>query len=467
MTGDVGPGFSGMGKFVSFFASVRLTIVLLVLIAILATVGTFLPQQEEAASLAARLSPGTIRLMLNLKLFDIYASPLFILLLGLLSVNLIVCSLNRFPTSWKRIHPQPFPPPKGLFAQLDTGHMISLKSKKDEAADAVEALLAKKFGKIAREKANREVFLFFQRGRYCHLGVYAIHLSVLLIIAGAVIGSLFGFEGYVSLAEGQFTSHVEVKGGKEPRHLDFAIRCERFVVEFYENGMPKAYRSDLSFSRDGKVVHQGTVQVNHPLSFGGLRFYQSSYGTAPEGKALLVYSGPRGKSQPQLLTEGARFELPERGASATVLRIEENMMNMGPAVSLRIDSPQGEMKLWIFQHIEEMKRDNPGLLSAMPGLNPGLFQPYLFSLQSVEFPYTTGLQVRDDPGVPFVAAGGFLLIGGLLITFGMSHRRFWLRIDEAGGMARIAVAGKSNRSAAGLADETRHLCDSIREAVQS
>ena len=331
----------------------------------------------------------------------------------------------------------------------------------------VEALLAKKFGKIAREKTNREVFLFLQRGRYCHLGVYAIHLSVLLIIAGAVIGSLFGFEGYVTLAEGQFTSHVEVKGGEEPRHLNYAIRCERFVVEFYENGMPKAYRSDLSFSRDGKVVHQGTVQVNHPLSFGGLRFYQSSYGTAPEGKALLVYSGPRGKSQPQLLIEGARFELPARGASATVLRIEENMMNMGPAVNLRIDAPQGEMKLWIFQHIEEMKRDNPGLLSAMPSLNPGLFQPYLFSLQSVEFPYTTGLQVRDDPGVPFVAAGGFLLIVGLLITFGMSHRRFWIRIDEAGGMARIAVAGKSNRSAAGLADETRHLCNSIREAVPS
>lgn len=97
MADDVGPGFSGMDKIVSFFASVRLTIVLLVLIAILSTVGTFLPQHEEAASLAARLSPGTVRLMLNLKLFNVYASPLFILLLGLLSVNLIVCSLNRFP----------------------------------------------------------------------------------------------------------------------------------------------------------------------------------------------------------------------------------------------------------------------------------------------------------------------------------------------------------------------------------
>jgi len=382
-------------------------------------------------------------------------------------LNLIVCSLKRFPASWKKIHPRPFPAPKDLFVRINTDQMISLKRKKSEAVEGVEALLEKRFGKIDKEKSTRDVFFFFQRGKYCHLGVYAIHASVLLIIAGAVIGSLFGFEGYLTLAEGQSTPHVEVKGGKETRTLDFSIRCERFVVEFYENGMPRTYRSDLSFLRDGRVMHQGTVLVNHPLSFGGLRFYQSSYGTAPEGKALLAYSGPNGKSQQRFLKEGATFELPERDASVTVLRIEENMMNMGPAVSLRIDSPQGEMKLWIFQHIEEMKRDNPGLLSAMPGLNPGLFQPYLFSLQSVEFPYTTGLQVRDDPGVPFVAAGGFLLIGGLLITFGMSHRRFWIRIDETGGMTRIAVAGKSNRSVSSLAEETRHLCDSIREAVPS
>jgi len=150
----------------------------------------------------------------------------------------------------------------------------------------------------------------------------------------------------------------------------------------------------------------------------------------------------------------------------TVLRIEENMMNMGPAVNLRIAFPKGEMSLWVFKHIEEMKRSNPGLLSGMPGLNPGLFQPYLFSLQGVEFPYTTGLQVMNDPGVPFVAAGGFLMICGFLIAFGIAHRRFWVRIDESNGMTRIAVAGKSNRSSAGLADETRHLCQSIREAIQ-
>jgi cytochrome c biogenesis protein len=462
----VGKSFSGMSILVSFFASVRLTIVLLVLIAIFSIVGTFLPQHEEAVSLAARLSPAIAQLMMKLKLFNIYASPLFIFLMGLLSLNLIVCSLNRFPASWKKIHSRPFPSPKYLFAQINTDQMMHLNRKKSEVVEGVEALLGKRFGKIDKDKSSREVFFFFQRGQYGHLGVYAIHASVLLIIAGVVIGSLFGFKGYVTLAEGQSTSYVEVNGGKGPRALDFSIRCERFVVEFYENGMPRTYRSDLSFLRDGRVVHQGTVLVNHPLSFGGLRFYQSSYGTAPEGKALLAYSGSNGKSQQMVLKEGATFELPERDASVTVLRIEGNMINMGPAVNLRIAFPKGEMRLWVFKHIEEMKRSYPGLLSGMPGLNPGFFQPYIFSLQSVEFPYTTGLQVMNDPGVPFVAAGGVLMICGLLIAFGIAHRRFWVRIDESKGMTRIAVVGKSNRASAGLAEETRHLCESIREAIQ-
>jgi cytochrome c biogenesis protein len=285
-------------------------------------------------------------------------------------------------------------------------------------------------------------------------------------MAGLIISSLFGFEGYMTLGEGQSKKDIQVKGGRGNRTLNFAVRCERFVLEFHENGVPKNYRSDLSFLQEGRVVRQGSVLVNHPLSFGGLRFYQSSYGTLPGGKAHLVYSGQNTESKSMVLGKGDVFKLPERNAVVTVIRVEGNMMEMGPAVKLRVVSPEGEIQLWVFQHIEEIKQANPGLLSAMPIFDPGLFKPYRFSLSEVESPYFTGLQVRSDPGVPFVALGGFLMIGGFLINFWSYHRRFWIRIFEAKGTTCIAVVGKSNRNSQGLTKELGQLYSSLREAIK-
>jgi cytochrome c biogenesis protein len=455
-----------MKEILRFLTSVRLTIVLLVLIAVLSIVGTFIPQQEGAADFAARLSPETVSLLTKLQIFDLYHSPLFLFLLGMLSLNLVVCSLRRFPATWKKIDPQPFPPPESLFDDLSADQLMTFNGTREKAHEAVKALLEKKGAKINHGESPQGTFFFFQQGRYSHLGVYAVHAGVLVIVAGMVISALFGFEGYVTLAEGQSKRDIEVMGEKGHRTLDFAVRCERFVLEFYENGVHKTYRSDLSFLRKGRVVQQGCVLVNHPLSFGGLRFYQSSYGALPGGKAHLAYTGENIESRQLVLKAGDVFKLRERAAVATVLRIEENMMGMGPAVKLRIVFPQGENKLWVYQRIEEIERANPGLLSAMPIFNPGHFKPYQFSLSGIESPYFTGLQVRSDPGVPFVAIGGFFMITGFLITFWISHSRFWIRIDEEKGKVRIAVAGKSSRNLEALAKDIGQLCSSLREAIK-
>ncbi|HEX9911182.1 MAG TPA: cytochrome c biogenesis protein ResB, partial [Desulfatiglandales bacterium] len=79
------------------FTSVKLTLGLLIVLAVTSIFGTVIPQQEGAMELAERLSPGLVSLLSSLQLFDMYHSLWFRLIIGTLALNLIICSLDRFP----------------------------------------------------------------------------------------------------------------------------------------------------------------------------------------------------------------------------------------------------------------------------------------------------------------------------------------------------------------------------------
>jgi ResB protein required for cytochrome c biosynthesis len=287
------------------------------------------------------------------------------------------------------------------------------------------------------------------------------------MIAGAVIGSIFGLQADINIKEGETVNVVNLAEGKGIHQLDFSVRCDKFIAEFYENGAPKTYRSDLSFIKNGQVAHQGSLLVNHPITFEGLRFYQSSYSTSPEIKAIITYTISHKKSREIVLAAGDTLDLPESKAKAVVLRVEENIMELGPAVKLRITSPQKDVQFWVFKNIDEIKTANPGLLSQVPIFNPGLFRPLVFSLNRIEQQYYTGLRVVSDPGVLLVAVGGALMVAGLMIVFFWSHQRFWVRMEQEGAKIRISVAGRSNRNSAILQRQIDNLCKRINMELKA
>ena len=225
----------------------------------------------------------------------------------------------------------------------------------------------------------------------------------------------------------------------------------------------RLFRSDLTFLKDGRIQKQGALLVNHPLTFGGLRFYQSSYGVIPGGRVSLSWTKGSQKSEGREVSAGDRFDLPGAAAQVEVLRVEGDLMKMGPAVKLSIVSAGREVQFWVFANIEKIKEANPGVLAQMPVMNPGLFSPYLFSLDKTTGErFYTVLQAVRDPGTPLVAAGAALLIVGLMVAFFFSHRRLWIRVEPRKGKSRIAVAGTCNRDDVGLEGELQRLMTEIR-----
>jgi len=450
----------------SFFSSVQLAIVLLSLIAFFALIGTLVPQREAAGELAGRLSPALFSFLQKMQIFDLYHSVWFFLLSGLLAINIIICSLDRLPLAWRRFRMRPAPQNDDAFKNIPDENKFQSASDIQKAADAAAVLLRKKYRNVARTDAPGSVFLCAQKGRFSLFGVYIVHLSFLVLIAGAIIGSVFGIEGYVNIMEGEAVSAIQLRNDNQSLPLPFSVRCDKFSVEFYDSGAPKSFQSALTFLKDKQAVQSGKLLVNHPIVFDGFRFYQASYGAAPGGKATLSLLRSDGRRDVMNVGEGYTFELPGKEGSFQVLRVEENLMKMGPAIKVAVRSEKETVNFWVFQQLEKIKAMNPDIVRQVPMFNPGLFRPYTFTLLGLEEKYYTGLQVNRDPGTPVVGAAAVLLICGLLLVLFSYARQVFIRIDQVKDNVRISVTGRSYKNKPGLEQEVQYLLAQLKDNLE-
>ncbi len=450
-----------------FFSSLKLTISLLIIIAVVSMLGTIIPQQYEGGESLSHLSPGLAKAFESLQLFDMYHSVWFIILMCLLSLNLIACSLNRFPSSWRLFKKIPSLDRSMPFENLSPDRVLTIEGKLNEVMARVENLLRRRYRKVRRKDTSDTTFFYGQKGAYSHFGVYITHSSILIILAGAIIGSLLGFEAFVNLPEGESTNTVHLGKQNRVKELDFTVRCDRFSISYYDNGMPKEYRSNLSFLKNNKAMYQGPLLVNHPITFGGIRFYQSSYGTIPGENVRLKIS--KNENDPENLVlevhEGHPVQLPGNEGRFQVVKVTRNFRGMlGPAAQISIKPHEGEeIRFWVFQNLEILRKRFPEAMFQSPILNPSAFKPYTFFLDKIEDRYYTGLQLSRDPGVSIVAIGSFFIIAGFIITFFSSHKRLWVRIEHQEGRSRISIAATSNRDPVGLKREIEYLIRHLRK----
>lgn len=132
--------------------------------------------------------------------------------------------------------------------------------------------------------------------------VALLHLSFLVILAGALTTALTSVHGTLELWEGEETSMFlaedmpgqKVKGHRVV-HTDFRLRLDSFRVDRYaDNGEPSGYRSHVTVTdRDGTQT-QHVIRMNHILRHHHLRYYQSRYTPDGHGTILTVVHDPWG-----------------------------------------------------------------------------------------------------------------------------------------------------------------------------
>ena len=111
------------------------------------------------------------------------------------------------------------------------------------------------------------------------LAVCALHLSILLILLGALLTMLTGQHGRMKLEPNRPNSHFFIQEQDEitKEALPFSLTLDHFeIVTYPESKKPKDYVSYLRLS-DGETQSNVVISMNHILRYKHYRFYQSDY----------------------------------------------------------------------------------------------------------------------------------------------------------------------------------------------
>jgi cytochrome c biogenesis protein len=466
-----------LGMIWEFFASVRLTVILLLSLAATSVIGTLVPQNESPMAYQQAFGEFLYRLMAALDLFDMYRAWWFQLLIVLLALNIIVCSVERL-TALSGILFVRHPVFKiARFQKAKNRQEFSVEAPAADLQARYMAALASQFGYRRVEPQGEGFVIFAEKWRWTRLGVYVVHLSIVVLLVGSLIGSIFGFEGYVNIPENESTDTIRLRFSNQPVTLPFTIRCDDFDVSFYESGAPKEYRSNLAILENGRTVLTKAIVVNDPLRYRGINIFQSSYGqvphehedaedAAPGEFRLKVTARDSGQAHTLSGAVGDRLNLPD-GRGEILLREYVPHLNfggqdLGPGLNLTLTQPGKEAQEIVlamrFPNFDKMRGGE--FLLAVEGAAPQRFRPGQDSGQR----FYTGLQVTRDPGVPVVYAGFACMILGLLVTFFMSHQMVCVEVRVLGAACRVAVAGIANKNRLGMQQKIAQIADRLRAA---
>ncbi len=423
------------------FSSLRLTIALLIILAITSIFGTVIPQNASPEEYLRAYKLCTYKILKILGFLDMYHAKWFLFLLALLCLNLVACSWKRFRITWKFFSNPMEQLGEDQWKNMSLSRKFSQKASPQQCLAQYPETLSRVFSRPKISETTPAFHLFAEKGKYSRLGVFFIHMSVLVIMGGALIGSFYGYRGNVNVAEGQTADRIFIRNGQEVRLPGFRVKLEKFSVSFYPTGAPKEFKSDLTILEGNRNVLSESIRVNHPLTYKGISFYQASYGIAGVEKVVLSVKDRETQKEAILpATMGNRIEIPGGSSAFSLVNFIPDFQGMGPA-------------LQIMQYEPNRPAQNFWVLQKHPQLTENTGARYQFAVKELEPRYYSGLQVTKDPGVWVVWIGCIAMVAGFYMTFFVSHRRVWLRLTPEGEKTLVTLAGSSHRNQVGFEKE--------------
>ena len=433
-------------SFWEFFASVKLALFCFFTLAFASIVGTIIPQNQPPVTYIQNYGERTAEVFRLLNIPDMYNSWWFTSLLALFSINLIVCSIDRLPTVWKLVTMDNLATKVGRLEKMTPRlRFASPKPVQEVAAEVGQTLKEAGWKPGQRELEEGGTLLFAQKTPWVRFGVYIVHLSILVIFAGAIIGTLFGENGSIMVRERSVFSNYFDRHTSEKVPLGFEIRVDDFSLTYYETGSPKEFRSDLTVFEGGREVLQKSIVVNDPLDYKGYTFYQASY-QGSDQYWVTIQNQNTGARETFLAQPGAEIKWQQAGVTFGIINLLQPDQWGRYRLKIWFSDGKGEPSVfWLDgESVVSVERTDVS---------------YAFKSEQV---FATGLQVAKDPGVWPVYIGCMLMLFGLVVAFFLSHKRLWVYIYEDGSKTKLLVAGGANKNKAGF----ENMFDALIEKLE-
>lgn len=483
--------------------SMRTALLLLVLLALGAVPGSLLPQRANSPSRVQQYftqHPHLAHLFDRLGLFDTFHAPWFAAIYVLLFVSLAGCVLPRMRLHARAVvrKPPAAPARLGRLPQSATWHTALTPEQVVDAARG--SLRRKRFRAYADGNS-----VSAEKGYFRETGNLLFHASLLVLLVGVGIGSLYGYKGEKLLTQGQ--SFVNAPGGYDgfkPGALigagdlsPFTVKLDRFAATYQPSGEAKTFDAYVqTTSADGKTVTHD-LRVNHPITFGHARVYLIGHGYAlhviVRNKAGVAKFDQVVPCIPQDLTNylsscvvkvpdtGARvptsYKDPKTGKVYTTnadgspytkpLQLSA-LINFAPTAAFSpamgltstypaptlpravIGAFTGDLGLDSGQAVNIFNLDTRNLTPISIPANESIITPGPsnavpltdgFTLSVAGVSQYATLQVKDDPGKLITLVAAALIVLGLLGSLRVRRRRLWVRATPAGEGRTLVEVG--------------------------
>jgi len=318
---------------VELVSSMRFSISLLTVICIASVIGTVIGQNEPANNYVNQFGPFWADVFRALNLTAVYSAWWFLLILGFLVVSTSLCIARNTP---KILHDlrnyKEHLREQGLQAFHLKGQAVSAEAP-EAAYERVAKLLTGGGWKAKAQVRENGTMIAARRGAANKLGYIAAHSAIVLVCIGGLLDgdlvvraqmalrdkSIFTGEGFLRDVPAQhrlgpdnstFRANLRVpeqgrsgvaviamRDGVVLQELPFDVELKKFIVDYYESGMPKLFASEIVIhDRETGEAIPATVRVNEPAFHRGIAIYQSSFedgGSSLKLRAIPMNAGGR------------------------------------------------------------------------------------------------------------------------------------------------------------------------------
>ena len=405
-------------KIFRLLADLRFAIFILLVISFFSIAGTII-EQDQSIEIYKTNYPLTNPLfgfltwdrILQFGLDHVYKTWWFLTLILLFGVSLISCTFLQQLPSLKIARRCQFFRTTGQFYRLKFSTVLTNFS----------------LTKILSRIKNKKYSIFQQKNIiYCYKGLIGriapiiVHFSMILILLGTIIGSLFGFKAQEIVPKTE-TFHIQniLNNGQLTVVPKTSARINDFWITYTKTKTISQFYSDISIlDNQGNETTRKTISVNYPLISKNVYYYQTDWNLI----------GLRFQNLKNEIIEYPLINVFNNQSKVWLTWISSNS-SLNEGIITIIDNLEGYCSVY---------NDNGQFLGNIE-LNETI--NFKIPITLLEIISSTGLQIKTDPGIPIIYLGFFFLMVSTLISY-ITYSQIWIVQKNQ----QIFIGGTTNRA---------------------
>ena len=407
-------------RFLKLLADLRFAIGILLIIALTSIIGTII-EQDQSIEIYKLNYPLTNKLfgilswdtILKLGFDHVYKTWWFLFFIFLFGISLLTCTFLQQVPSLKIARRCQFFRTNQQFSKLK----IFKQTKNTSLNQFLFRLKENKYS-IFQQKD----IVYCYKGLVGRLAPIIVHFSLILILFGSIIGSINGFKAQELIPKTE-SFHIQnfLTNGKIFSIPKTVVRINDFWITYNKKNTISQFYSDISFLKDnGHEIYRKTIFVNSPAVYKGTYFYQTDWNL----------TGLRFKFNNPEINQTSIIDINNDSNKIWFSWISFNL-ELSDGYTILLNNLQGYASIY----------DKFGSFSGNLELNE--FTNSQPTIKLIDIISSTGLQIKNDPGIPVIYGGfGFLMVSTL--TSYITYSQIW--IIQSQRKRKLLIGGNTTRA---------------------